>query len=261
MGTLGIITCEILEREFSWLLARDTDVQKVTVLENKRSAGLIEQLELLGTRDVQRIPHPRSFVREGSEKLEVIVQVLETGLHRNCHVLKRKVNEAARELSFHVDALFLGYGACGNALVDHRDWLDVNIPIFRPMHAGRPVDDCVGLFLGGKEGYYAQQCQAPGTFFLTPGWASHWKQIFEKGTDNKKYLDILKKMFVRYTRFLLVLTPVMDRNEMKSRAKEFQQMVGLDIEECQGTLDIFLEAWESSKAYLESISEGYAWKQ
>jgi hypothetical protein len=36
MGILGILTCEILELEFSNLLGTDTDVSRITVLEEMR---------------------------------------------------------------------------------------------------------------------------------------------------------------------------------------------------------------------------------
>jgi hypothetical protein len=261
MGILGVITCEILEREFSWLLARDPDVRKVTVLEDARSMSLIEQLESRQVPNVQRIPHIKSLKREPVEGLNVVIRVLETGLHRDRHVLERALIDTARELSFHVDALLLSYGACGNALEEDHDWLDVKIPVFRPMHEGRLVDDCVGLLIGGRDCYHAEQCKAPGTFFLTPGWARQWKRIFEMGSGKSTHLEALKKMFVHYTRFLLVMTPVMDEEEMKYHAEEFKKIIDLDIEKRPGTLDILIGTWESSKAYLKSKSEGYAWKQ
>ena len=45
MGVLGVLTCEILELEFAELLATDRDVGRISVLEDERSAHLIEALE------------------------------------------------------------------------------------------------------------------------------------------------------------------------------------------------------------------------
>ena len=40
MGVLGILTCEILELEFAYLLNSDQDIARITVLENGRSARI-----------------------------------------------------------------------------------------------------------------------------------------------------------------------------------------------------------------------------
>lgn len=261
MGILGVITCEILEREFCWLLTRDPHVRKITVLEDARSRGLIELLESRRVGALERISHLGSFHREPAEGLSVVVRVLEVGLHRHRHVLERALIDSARELSFHVDALLLGYGTCGGVPADEGDWLDVKIPVFRPRYEGHPVDDCVGLLMGGRDGYYAEQCKVPGTFFLTPGWARHWKRIFEMGSGSETCLEALKKMFVRYRRLLLVKTPVMDEIEMSHHAEEFRKVVDLKMEACSGTLDLLIGAWRSCKGYLGFETEGEAWSQ
>ena len=50
----------------------------------------------------------------------------------------------------HVDAIVLGYGLCGNALQKPEELLvDAGVPIFIPMDQDHPVDDCVGLIIGG----------------------------------------------------------------------------------------------------------------
>ncbi len=261
MGTLGIITCEILEREIAYMLARDPDVERVTVLEDARSDGLIELLESQGARNVQRIPHVSSFRPEPSEGLNVIVRVLEMGLHRNGHVLDRALSEAARELSFYVKGLFLGYGSCGRWRRGMRERLGVTIPVFFPKDGGRRVDDCIGLFIGGRKNYYAEQCKVPGTFFITSGWACHWQEMFESFGLDTRHFNLLKKMFAHYTRFLLILTPVMERDEMRNRIQGLKEILDLDIEEYEGTLDPLIEAWNDFKAYLESKTGRCVWIQ
>jgi hypothetical protein len=41
MSVLGILTCEILELEFAHLVRSDQDVQRITVLEDERSARFL----------------------------------------------------------------------------------------------------------------------------------------------------------------------------------------------------------------------------
>jgi hypothetical protein len=251
MGVLGILTCEILELEVAYLLGTDPDVSQITVLENVRSTRLIEALESGEFQDVRRIPHIKGFFPEPAEHLEVLVRVLELALHRRKETLQRGLVGAAREMSRHVDALLLGYGLCGNALENPKELLDVEVPIFVPIDGDHPVDDCVGLSLGGRDCYYAEQCQVPGTFFMTPGWSCHWKKLFGQDFGDVER-EVAKRLFAHYERTLLVLTPVMSQDEMKRSANEFSRLVGLCVQERQGTLDILGKAWKVAKAFLNS---------
>ena len=254
MGVLGILTCEILELEFAYLLGTDPDVSQVTVLEDARSARLIEALESRGFQNVRRIPHVSGFFPEPSERLEVLVRVLELALHRRKETLQRGLVSAAREMSRHVDALLLGYGLCGGALKDPKELLDVDVPVFVPLDGDHPVDDCVGLILGGRDRYYAEQCQTPGTFFMTPGWTRHWEKLFGQNFGDVER-KVAKRLFAHYERTLLVSTPVMPQDEMKQSANEFSRMFGLCVQECEGTLDILSTAWKTAKAFLESKAD------
>jgi hypothetical protein len=255
MGVLGILTCEILELEFAYLLGTDPDVAQVTVLEDTRSTRLIEALELRGARNVRRIPHVKSFSPEPSDQPEVLVRVLEVALHRRKEILRRGLVGAAREMSCHVDALLLGYGLCGNALENPKTLLDVGVPVFVPMDGDKPVDDCVGLILGGREHYYAEQRRVPGTFYMTPGWSCHWKGMFGGDPDEVKQ-ETAKRLFANYDRTLLVLTPVMPEDEMKHSANKFCRLFGLTVQERRGTLGILEQAWQSAKTYLRAKPDG-----
>jgi hypothetical protein len=250
MRVLGILTCEILELEFAYLLGIDPGVSQVTVLEDARSTRLIEALASRGFQNVRRIPHVKSFSPEPSEHLEVLVRVMELALHRRKQTLQRELVRAARELSHHVDALFLGYGLCGNALEDPKELLDVDVPVFAPIDSNHLVDDCVGLILGGREHYYAEQCQVPGTFFMTPGWTCHWKNLFGQDFGNMER-DVAKRLFAHYERTLLVSTPVIPQDEMRQSVDEFSGLLGLYVQEREGTLDILSQAWKVAKAFLE----------
>lgn len=80
MAVLGVLTCEILELEFAYLLAEDTDIAGVTMLEDRYSLDLIEALEAhkLAPR---RTPILRGFSSNQPDRLEVLVRVLELALH------------------------------------------------------------------------------------------------------------------------------------------------------------------------------------
>ena len=123
---------------------------------------------------LQLIPQVDAFIPDPSVKLEVLVRVMELALHDRKKILQEALVKAASEMSRHLEAIFLGYGLCGNALDRPEKLLaETGIPVFIPMDEDHPVDDCVGLLLGGRTCYYGEQCKTAGTFFMIPGWTSH----------------------------------------------------------------------------------------
>lgn len=251
MAVLGVLTCEILELEFGHLLSTDSEVGRVTVLEDGQSARLLSRL------DSQRDGHLRSvsrldeFTRDGGSQTEALVRVLELGLHIWPKKLREALLEAAQEMSQYVDALLLGYGLCGNALEAPEELLsDIGVPVFIPMDEDHPVDDCVGLLIGGRERYYAEQCKVAGTFFITPGWSSHWQRLFDLQTGGVS-IEMAKRMFENYERTLVISSPVMSEEEMRQGIGEFVEMFGFRIEACDGTLDILKRTWDEAKDSLQ----------
>jgi hypothetical protein len=253
MAVLGIITCEILELEFSRLLAEDTEVGRISILEDSHSARLIELLTAGGTPHLQCLPHPHAFVPEPDMPLEVLVRVLELGLHRTRRVLSGALAKAVQALQSQVDGLLLGYGMCGGALADVRALVDTDVPLFQPMDGEHPVDDCVALCLGGRERYYREQRHIAGTFYLTPGWSKHWRRMLDMRTGTVSQPG-LKRVLSGYERALLVQTPAMDDDELQRRGDEFAQLTGLRLEVQAGTMGPLVVAWSSAKAALRSRS-------
>ena len=203
MGILGILTCEILELEFAYLLNADKDVSRITVLENSRSARLLEALESTSPVSPNRISDLESFASDPDNRLKVLVNVLELGLHNRKKLLQDGPVEAACEMGSQVDALLLGYGLCGNALEKPDELLsDAGVPVFIPMDEDHPVDDCVGLIIGGRECYYSEQFKVAGTFFMIPGWTYHWKRMFEQEFGNMS-LEIAKRLFQPWVKSIM----------------------------------------------------------
>jgi hypothetical protein len=252
MGILGILTCEILELEFARLLAADKDVGRITVLEDDRSAHLIAALESFKKDNLKPIPHLEAFTPAAEEPLEVLVGVLELALHNRKQTLQQGLIEASAAIGPHVDALVLGYGLCGNALEKPKDLLSgAGVPIFIPMDEDHPVDDCIGLLIGGRERYYEEQCQVAGTFFMIPGWTTHWQRMFEQEFGNLSP-EMAKRLFKHYERSLLISTPIMSLEEMTQNSKAFNELFGLRTEVCNGTLSILQKTWNTAKTYLHS---------
>jgi len=250
MAVLGVICCEILELEFAHLLGVDSEVGRVTVLEDDRSARLLSRLEGEGRREVSRISNLAQFAPDGRGQPEVLLRVLELGLHIWPKKLRPALVEAAEEMAPLVDALVLGYGLCGNALEAPRELLShLGVPVFVPMDEDHPVDDCVGLLIGGRQRYYAEQCKIAGTFFITPGWASHWQRLLDREMGGVS-MDIARRMFEHYERTLLISNPVLSDEEMREAVREFVEMFGLRVEACQGTMNILQSTWQEAKTSL-----------
>ena len=250
MGTIGILTCEILELEFARLLAADRDISCITVLEDWRSAHLIKVLESLNKDNLKSITSLKMFVPSVENRLEVLIGVLELALHNRKDTLQQGITDAAVALGAHVDALVLGYGLCGNALEKPDELLsDAGIPVFIPMDGDHPVDDCIGLLIGGRQRYYGEQCRVAGTFFMIPGWTTHWKRMFEQDFGNLSP-EMAKRLFKDYERSLLIASPVMSLEEMQQNSRTFNELFGLRTEVCQGTLGILQETWNQVKKYM-----------
>ena len=255
MAILGVLTCEILELEFARLLATDPDVHRITILEDERSAHLITALESLKKGNLKRITHLEAFRPAAESPLEVLVVVLELALHNRKHTLQQGLIEAACAFGPHVDALMLGYGLCGNALEKPAELLsDAGVPIFIPMDEDHPVDDCIGLLIGGRERYYGEQCQVAGTFFMIPGWTTHWKRMLEQEFGNLS-LEMAKRLFKHYERTLLISTPIMSLEDMKQNSQDFNELFGLRTDVCQGTLSILQKTWDMAKKHLTANSD------
>ncbi len=256
MALLGIITCEVLEREFAHLLNNDSEVLAVTILENQFSEKLAEII----TRQTKIIPQLiRSlgeYTPSSAAGLEVIVRVLKVGLHSVIKNLQDGVLQAVAEMAPYVDAILLGYGLCGNALKDSEElFLDSPVPVFLPMDGDHPVDDCVGLIIGGRENYYEEQCKVAGTMFINSGFVRHWKTVFYEGRTAEKFGPaIMKRLMANYKRTLLLPTPVASEQELALGVEEFNEIYGLHSEVRPGSLDLLEQAWNSAKQFVREVA-------
>lgn len=256
MPVLGVITCQILELEFAHLLTQDRDITAITVLANKHALGMIDAL-VSKSCNPKRIPILREFRAGSVEGLEVLVRVLELALHNRKRNLQDGLVKAAREMGRYVDALVLGYGLCGNALEKPHELLaDADVPVFIPMDQDHPVDDCVGLIIGGRECYYREQCKVAGTFFMIPGWTRHWKEMFKK-EYGKFDVEFTRRIFgmSNYERSLLIPNPALSVQEMRQNIAEFNRLFGFRTDLLEGSLDILNNTWRSAKKYLQKEKE------
>ena len=186
MAKIGIITCQILELEFAHMLNADAEVADVFVIDSEFSAGLLSELKIHGKKPVHRLAALGAFETTPIDGHHVLVRVMELGLHSDIKNLQHHVVSAVKEMARHVNSVLLGYGLCGNALNHAGDlFSEVGIPVMLPMDEDHPVDDCVGLIIGGRENYYARQCECAGTMFMNAGFSRHWQKIMDSDTSRE----------------------------------------------------------------------------
>jgi len=243
MPTIAIITCEILELEFARLLSNDSDIGEVIVIENNYSGRFIEAMEKSGSKNLVRIPHLNNFRNNPGERLNVIVLFLGMKLHRSRIILAKSIVKAVQEMSHFAESLFIGYGLCGTGSVNVLEYVKKDIPVHFLSDGGQPVDDCVGLLIGGRKIYYEEQCKTPGTFYITPGWSIHWRQMFGSASA-RQYEGSIKKMFTGYSRMLLIGNPVMTEESMLENIAGLNNLLCLNIETRKGTVKLLEDSWE-----------------
>ncbi len=254
MTVLGILSCQILELEIASLVAQDRELTRITVIDDRRAQHLIEAIEAKGMHSVYRIPHISAFVPECSGD-EVLIRVLELGLHRSRENLRATLEKESRAMDHYIDSLLLGYGQCGGALAAPEKVLDVGCPLFYPGKQECSVADCVALSLGADEEYYMEQLKEAGTYFLTPGWCHHWQEMLGPQDDcgnPRRSSQLCRRMLRGYSRLLVVCTPVMELDDMRIEARELAELAGLRIEEREGDLRLLEQSYRQAKQGMAS---------
>ena len=251
MARLGVVTCQILELEFAHILSSDPEVSEIWVMDDEFSQELTQTLEAHHNIPVHRMKPESVLETDNTTRGVVMVRVMEVGLHSNISVLKQEVTKAVREIGSKAGAVLLGYGLCGNAF-DNLNALfkEIPVPVLLPMDKDGPVDDCVGLIIGGRENYYAEQCRCAGTMFMNAGFSRYWKKILPFDVPSKlahKKDDILKRLMGSYTRSLLLPTVVMGEDALRENTREFSRHFGLKTDTQMGTLSLLKTAWSHAK--------------
>ncbi len=163
------------------------------------------------------------------------------GLHVYPDDLQTEVTKRVEEIQKEgeAEAVFLGYGYC-NALQGIEQQVD--IPVVLP-----PVEDCIALFLGPRR-YAEERIKCAGTWFMTSGWCIEGldgviKELHLDSVPNSKYtpLDFARLMFKNYKRTLFIDDGAGDVAEHRRQAEEFAELLDLEVEYTEGTLDLLRE--------------------
>lgn len=239
--------CKIFEYEMLDLLRKDKDIRRIFIIGSEHTERLEQMLSESGIEYTRTSLDSLPATGEG---LEVVLEILELGLHIYKEKIKPAVMENAQRLEPRVDYLLLLYGLCGNALVDIEDTIakEKLHAIIPKDKEGYIIDDCIGVLLGGKRGYWNELRKESGTWFSTSGWAVYGMNILErdlgsKGKDMTKYLI---KEVSHYKRVLMVETGA-EGPDFRERSAQFARDMDLRLEGRSGDLGLLWETWERTK--------------
>ena len=152
---------------------------------------------------------------------ELVVTYLPLKLHSNLKNLKEAVIKALDEIS--ADRIILLYGSKCHPEFD--DFLQ-NYQLVRFAQA-----NCIELILGAR----MNEVDSAKTFYLTPGWLTKWRELFDTGWGIDEVT--LRQSFGFYDRVLFFDTGVSEITD--EMILEFFEYTRVPIEVEQGNLETF----------------------
>ena len=183
----------------------------------------------------------------------VDVELIEKGLHNTPDLLRAQLQDRIDALcNGPYDALILGYGLCGNALLGLTA-RDVRLVMPR-------AHDCITLYLGSRESYNTQFSDNPGTYYYTSDYIERvcfdpktaaislgavtqqdLQSVYEDyvvkyGKDNADYLmEVMGEWGKHYERAAFIDMGTGDGQEFEQRARDEAQRRGWIFERKEGS--------------------------
>lgn len=245
-GILGVIACPMLEDELIYSLSKDPEDKSVYVLETPYNGSLKRKLELNNVKfeTMDEWEFMNSNAGLDRERFNVVIKMKNLALHAEPKVLMDDLENDLTMIQGRVDAVAMYYGMCGNYGMDLTKWAkdNLNMPVatFRDCN-GRVCDDCVGVAVGGLEGYQHLIKDYTGVMLLTPAIATNWED-FLGASDMAKGLDVMgpgdKKEQMRwllemcgYTSEVMIDTGlnIVPQEEFDKAAEDMSKSLGLKI--------------------------------
>ncbi|WP_370574421.1 DUF1638 domain-containing protein [Methanomethylovorans sp.] len=259
MPVLSILGCKILQDELVWLLSNDPQVMQIVIV---ASGNISEFAEKLDGQDIHYkvLPFekiPRVLERTDKDKLTVVVNLMELGLHAVPSELKSRVYQNIGEMTLFSDGILIFYGLCGNVLgnVEEDFCLEKDGCTVRILRdSERIVDDCIGATVGGGANYLKllkTHSKEP-AFFFTPMYASSWKEVISLNKyhpDPEKALKMAKMVndSAGYSRVAKVSTGLNYVKDIDKKIEEFADLFGYTTFEITGSQEIFEKCYLSIK--------------
>ncbi len=285
MPVLSIIACEMLEDELVYVLSKDHDLNQLIVVENRQSFRFVRKLKSRNCQP-RLFPLDRvsTFLKEtnnsvsmnllkillkfpffkkihnnirgkskemSKEKPTVVVNTLKLGLHADCELLRSEIYQNIKKMAAFSDGILIFYGNCGHSLRNtEADFKDLHCSLyFLKDEKGEIVDDCISVALGGNDNYaeVMQSGNGTGMIYLTPMWASSWKEMRMESNGTSDFNErFLKK---HYKKVVKISNKISRGEEFDKNVLNYARTFDMSIVEMEGSMEI------ASKSYLNAKND------
>lgn len=230
MNRLGIIACQVFEKELAYLLDNDNRIKRLYARRTKENLLFSPYLCKKGITFIDDYNE-----LDKREELDALIEIMPIGLHAYIDELIEKRKNSIDEIMHHADRVIMLYGLCGDSMQKVFDRDDVEL--FAPRDNGEIVDDCICSILGKEE--YLRQLKNIGSFFIIPGFALHSDDLTEKTMGPGRRFEEIKMLLdaAGYKRYMMIDHGLWSKDEIKLAHKEAQE-VGLPVEYMKGNLKI-----------------------
>lgn len=196
-GVLGVIACPMLEDNLIYSVESDSEEKHITLIENIYNTSIKDKMERKNI-VFDTISEDSFFNGEYkpiTDAFNIVILMKSLGLHAEPKVLKTDIEEEVKKFQPYVDVLGLYYGTCGNYGWDIPKWCKENGYKPATMFYDRdknPIDDCVGVAVGGTKQYLNMQKAYTGYLYLFPAMATNYEDLVNSdATGQKKAIERL----------------------------------------------------------------------
>jgi hypothetical protein len=257
-GTLGIIGCRMFEDEIAYIISKDSGISRIYIVDNDDSSDLVNKLtsmSLKGT--ISTIDEKEMSSASAPGALSVLIWIKPMALHSSPDKLREDILGSLKKMENACGSILLFYGLCGNAFKHiTKDTAECKVPVIILKDVGdKIVDDCIGTVLGGTEEYYQQLKKSSGTFFLTPMWASNWRELFHKVQILPDSSDIEGARYifqaVGYKKVCKLDTKLGDQERFENEIDEFAGLFDFEKGSVPCTMEVVDVSYQRSKDALK----------
>ena len=199
----------------------------------------------------KKIPHNTGgkSKEKNREKPIVVVNTLKLGLHADSELLRSEIYQSIRKMAAFSDGILIFYGNCGHSLRNTvADFKDLPCSLyFLKDEKGEIVDDCISVALGGNDNYaeVMQSGKGIGMIYLTPMWASSWKEMRMESNNTSDFNDsFLKK---HYKRVVKISNEISMGSEFDKNVLNYARTFDMSITEMEGSMKIASKSYLSAK--------------
>ena len=197
----------------------------------------------------KKIPH--NIREKNKEKTTIVVNNLKLGLHSDCQLLRSEIYKNIRKMAAFSDGILIFYGNCGHSLRNtEADFKDLHCSFyFLKDEKGDIVDDCISVALGGNDTYaeVMQSGNGTGMIYMTPMWASSWKQMRMESNNNSDFNESFLKR--HYRKVVKISNEISIGNEFDKNVLNYARTFDMSIAEMEGSMEI------ASKSYLNAKND------